>query len=303
MLLTPAAQRRLKVAINDPSVYDEVVASLDNADQYALFKDYSVNGAKAWMNQLGRLILESNIRTNTAGNFNGGGTGNKPIAGLNLPELDGLPIAELPRLQASVALNTSAVAPKGQRGLSYNVFVDLEGNGNPADVVIMDITATLNAALDNGLSGVAASVTDFDIAAFASGLPPGTGRSYNTGPAGVDAMDNAFYIIYAAVPAPPVSTFYTGGPGYPVAWPNNPINLDMILNGGVMPTTGQVFAAKPNARLVGAGALSNYIATDGGMPAGIPVTPVTLQIGDSSLSLRCVSELTRFIVGSKTLIS
>lgn len=256
-----------------------------------LFVDYSVNGARTYQNQDKHLILESNIRTNTAGNFVGGGVGNKPIAGLNLPELDGLPIAQLPRLRATVRLNTSSVAPKGIRGLSYNVFVDLQGNGNPADVGVMSVTSTLNGVVDAlGKTGAEASMNDFDIGAFATRAD----LLGNAWTGGGQSMDNAFYVVNG-VPGGPVGT---GG-----LWTGIPMSLDVLLNGGIMPLTGAVFATPfPNAKLVGVGALANYVSTDGGMPAGTPVVPVTLQIGDSSLNLRGVTEVTSFTVGSQVLI-
>jgi len=251
-----------------------------------LVYDFSVNSARAYVNMHGHILLESSIQTNSAGNFNGGGTGNKPIGGVDL--LGGLPFNQLPRLLAEVKINTT-----DELGLSYNIFVDLLGNGDPADVAVIDVTNTLNSVVDKyAKSGAEASVTDFDVNQFTINAP---GSS-------IADMDNVFYIV--GMGGGPTSAFYTGG----TVWFENPINLAIFESGGTMPVTGESFSGGfPNAKLVACAApdLSGAaicIPTDGGMPHGTPVTPITLQIGGSSNNARVVTEITELKIGDEVIV-
>lgn len=260
------------------------------------FFDFSVNSARTYLNQHGHLLLESSVgpltasgvpSPNQAGNYNGGGRGNKAIAGVD--RAGGVAVSLLPRLQAEVVHNAT-----DELGLSYNIFVDLQGNGDPADVVVLDPTSTLNGVTDKyGKSGAAASITDFDITDFAL-LPNTTGNAYVSGG---QSLNNAFYVI-GNLPS------YGGA----LAWFDNPVNLDILLNGGTMPLTGEVFVGGfPNAVLVSCAApdLSGAaicVQTDGGMPKGTPVTAITLQIGGSGNNLRVVTEITDLTVGTEVLL-
>lgn len=246
------------------------------------FSDFSVNAARAYTNQDDHLVLESSISTNSAGNFNGGGTGNKPIVGVRpvTVQLEDIPVADFPRLQLEVLIHTT-----DERGVSYNAFVDLVGNGNPADIVVVVITSTLNGVVDKyGRTSGAATITDFDISSFAVR----TDTQGNAFVSGGQSLDNAFYVV-GNLPS------YTGA----LPWFSNPVNLDILLSGGVMPLTGEVFVGGfPDAVLVGSG----YVATDGGLPNGTPVTPLVAQIADSGNNLRLVTEITDWILGAEVLI-
>lgn len=252
------------------------------AENTPLFFDFSVNAARMYKNQAGHLVLESSVQTNSVGNYNGGGTGNKPIAGLKprFTDLENLPVADLPRLWAEVAIHTPDMC-----GLSYNAFLDLEGGGDPGDVVVVVVTSTLGGVTDKyGRSGSAASITDFDIGAFAVR----SGTTGNTRVVAGQSLNNGFYVV-GNLPS------YGGA----LPWTSNPVSLDVLLSGGTMPLTGETFVGGfPNAEFVGAG----YVSLDGGMPKGTPVTPLTAQIGDSANNRRVVTEITSLVVGDEVLV-
>lgn len=261
-----------------PKLYTKGISIDSKPVQSTTFFDFCVNRARVYVNASGHLVLESSVAANSAGNFNGGGTGNKPIVGVD--RSSGIPIAQLPRLLAEVALRTT-----DKLGLSYNVFVDLAGDGN-GPFVVVDLTSTLNSVVDKyGETGAAASLTDFDITNFAL-LGDTTGNAFVSGG---QSLNNAFYVVNN------LPTY-----GGALAWFSNPVNLDILLNGGVMPLTGEIFVGGfPNAKLVATG----YVSDDGGMPKGTPVTPITLQIGGSSNNLRVVTEITSFQLGEEIFIA
>lgn len=232
--------------------------------------DYSVNNATIFKDHEDSLILEANKFTNEQGNFNGGGAGSKAIAGLR--GWDGLPISSLPVIEADVEIRTdNGDADEVELGLSFNVLIDLQGNGDPADIVVGVISNTLNGVVDvYGKTSAAASVTTFDINSF----DEGAGNN-------ISDMSNIFYIV-GNLPS------HTGSAN----WFANPINLDILINGGTMPVTGETFSGGfPNAKTISA------VSQDGGHPAGTKLTSIIAQIGDSSTDKRAVTAIKQLNVG------
>jgi hypothetical protein len=244
----------------------------------AASNDASVNQAKTFINHKGELIFQTDKKNTgqVAGNFNGGGTGNKPIA--LLPGFEGVSMANFPVIGGNVELRTTDDADEKKLGVSYNGIIDLAGDGN-GPFVVMVITNTLSAGggdAPNGESGASASIHDFDINQYSDdGSAPG--------------MKNEFFIVLNL----PGTGTGNASPGGNPSWPGNPINLDILLNGGTMPVTGRTFdPAYPNAKLVACNT-EDLLADDGGHPAGRLLAGLMAQAGDSANSLRSVTALTQ----------
>lgn len=288
-------------------LYDEFIAITNNLypdikvsfieQVLPKFFDVSVNMGKTYFNYKSQLVLETPKRNTgqVAGNFFGGGTGNKPMFGI--VGWEGKHITELPKLMADVEIWTRATvtdADERQDGLSFNVLIDLNGNNNPADFKVMSITAALNAVTDTyGKFGLSASITDFDIGAFEqlavarqNGNPPAAYSSGEKAP----FLKNHFYIV-GGLSTYVIGTNVRNHSTIDNTWPGIPMSLDVLLNGGTMPMTGAQFTSGyPNCKLVG-----GVVSFDGGHPAQIKLPSILGQIGDSSLALRsitCVKTLT-----------
>lgn len=262
------------------------------------FYDYSVNDAKVSLNHEGSLVFATNKKSTgqVAGNFQGGGVGNKPIAGLT--GFDNIAISFLPHILAQVQIltrPTATDADERQDGLSFNVLLDLQGNGNVADFKVMSITNTLNACTDAyGLFGLPASVTDFNINDFqvlaTARQSGGVDAAYASGEK-APFLKNHFYIV-GGIPSYVTNTNYRTSTTIDNVWTGIPMNLDMLLNGGIMPMTGAQFSSGfPNCKIISA------IAFDGGHPARLKLTGILAQIGDSSTALHSVTAVTALSLG------
>jgi len=240
----------------------------------SLFSDLSVNHARAFINHDMELVLIADKATNVAGNFNGGGTGNKPICGL--AGYEGKAIADFPVIDLEAEIRTLDSDPdQMELGISFNALVDLSGTGVGPNVVMV-VTRTLGtgwASPDKyGKTGAAASITEFDIGAYSDSGTTGT-------------LVNSFYIVGQL---PSYSGSLTTN-----QWNLNPINLDILLNGGTMPVTGEPFTGGyPNAKLVTCDG-NQCISTDGGLPAAVKMSSIFAQCGGSGNALRSVTAITQ----------
>lgn len=225
--------------------------SLSLDESASRFVDHSVNHAFARVDN-GELMFQCDKASNVAGNFNGGGAGNKPILGIL--GYDGLPVSKFPVIASEAILRTKDTgddADEDQLGISYNAIIDLHIAGSELVVAVM--TKTLGGAVDKySNTGAAASLTEFDIAT------------------------DEFYIV-GNLPS------YTGG----LSWFSNPITLDTLLNGdgGDHPT------GYPNAHL-GTCTADELISTDGGHPAGTKMAAIQAQIGGSGNALKSITAIT-----------
>lgn len=262
---------------------------LDFSQKPRIF-DYSVNSAKVYFDHDGSLIFHADKRNTSqpSGNFNGGGSGNKPMCGI--VGFDGLHISKLAKILAETEIRTANDADENQQGLSFNVLIDLLGLGNIADLKILNITNTLNLVTDKyGNQGAKASVTEFDINAFEV-LP-----NYTTGEK-APYLKNHFYIVGG------LST-YVNGTNFRTAstidnsWPGIPMSLDVLLNGGTMPLTGAQFTSGyPNCKMIG------IISNDGGHPAGVKLPSLIAQIGGSGQALKAITAVTELSIGGINLL-
>lgn len=144
----------------------------------------------------------------------------------------------------------------------------------------MDITNTLSdengiLIVDNkGFSNAAASVYDFEINNYISGnFNPST------------RTKSRFYVVGNLPGA--VGT---------MTWPQNPLTLDILLNGGAYPRGGTQTIAYPNARIASRTALNQVTTvTDGGLPKGTPMAGIHAQTGDSGNQKRAVTVTNQLI--------
>jgi hypothetical protein len=248
--------------------------------------DMSVNMARTNYNWAGELtfVADKKNTSQVSGNFNGGGTGNKPIRGI--PGYEGVAISNFPVIDLEAELRTADDSDEQKLGISFNAIVDLEGSGT-GPFVIMVVTNTLNSRIDKyGESGASASLTDFDIS------------NYNDGGT-LATMDNVFYIVGNL----PGSGTGNASPGGNPSWTSNPVNLDVFINGGAMPITGLVNSDPyPNAVICDAFG-DDCISTDGGHPVGIKLTGITVQTGGSGNSKRSVTAITQMAFDGTELVA
>lgn len=106
--------------------------------------DHSVNAAKVHINN-DVLSLECSIRTNTAGNFNGGGTGNKAIASL-FSTIDNTLLSNFPTLEYKFQLPVGSTLANAHAYI--NVIVDINGNGSSYKIMALMFKGD-TAPLDN----------------------------------------------------------------------------------------------------------------------------------------------------------
>ena len=247
--------------------------------------DHSVNAARVYIDQDFSLVMESSIRTNQAGNFNGGGTGSKPMA--SLLGYSNISVSDLPAILAEIEHRAIT-----ERGLSFNILLDLQGQGNPADYKIMSVTNTLNGVVDKySKTGSAASVTDFDINSFS--VIPG----YVSGEK-AKFLKNHFYIIGGLPDSYVIGTNFRTGSIVDNSWPGIPMSLDVLLNGGTMPLTGAQFSiGYPNCKVI------STVSLDGGHPRGSKLGSIIAQFGDSSNNVRAVTAVTSLKLDGVELLS
>ena len=242
-----------------------------------VFIDHSVN--EAWVKPSvggGIEFIANKLNTGqVAGNFNGGGIGNKPIAGI--PGFEGLHISELPVIDSEVHICTDSDADEERYGVYYNVLLDLGGTG-VGPYAVMSIAQTLGGRIDKyGETGAPASVTDFDINDF---------QVLDPSPGGVDYQNkfnpNYFFIVGN------LFTYQAGTNRINDSWTSNPIKLDILLNGGTMDNTNAVFVGGfPNCKIHSM--ICPPEISDGGHPAGIKLAGLMAGIGDSATVKRSVT--------------
>jgi hypothetical protein len=249
--------------------------------------DLSVNMAKAYINSHSELILECDKKHTgqVSGNFNGGGSGNKPL--FMLPGYEGRAMADFPVLDLLTELRTIDDTDEQKLGVSFNALIDLAGDGS-AGIAVMVITNTLSAGggdAPGGEVGASASIHTFDIGAYSDS---GTTAS----------MINEFFIVGNL----PGTGTGNAAPGGNPSWTSNPINLDILLNGGTMPVTGNTFSpAYPSAKLV-ACMTGECISDDGGLPVGARLNALWAQLGGSGNAKRAVTAITSFLVDGESIL-
>ena len=260
MSVSKRTKRAIVGSIADSVGAKDVVELLDSIDLFQV-EDHSVNQAHARIMN-GELILHANKASNSTGNFNGGGAGNKPIA--SIYGYEGKHVSKFPVISSEVELRTKETvddADQDKLGVSYNAIIDINNDGS--EMIVITVTNTLGGAVDKySESGASASMTDYDI---------------STG---------VFYVV-GNLPT------YTGG----LSWFSNPITLDTLLNGdgGDQPT------GYPDATF-GTCMPNELVSTDGGHPAGVKMAAIQVQIGGSGNSLLSVTAITELSLDGKKVI-
>jgi hypothetical protein len=224
--------------------------------------DVSVNGANVDNAQSHAAVMTTRTNVNAAGGFNGGGTGNKAMLGVQ--GLHHMPLAAL----VSLAFQWKELEAELPNPLALRVYANVLIEPDPV-----------------GFPGV------FKVLVFSDALVPivtmdttsiGAGSWLETwptaaGPARVQCVNPA------QPPGPPVSVWTSPGPGVPYAvataniWQAQSFDL------------ADVLAAYPNARL------ADCASGDGGLPKSPSTTPALLLIVGDSNNHALVSRLVQAI--------
>lgn len=290
-----SAMARVEAANEIESKIEEGI-TLGKSDFNHKFADQSVNQSMTKLGIDDELVFLTDKRNTAqvAGNFNGGGTGNKAIAGIKLYQsVVGKNLADLDfqlAIEQEVELRSKDDADEKKIGVSYNLLIDLQGNGNVADYKVLNITNSLNGVIDKwGETGASASVDEFNIQRFE--VLPG----YVSGEK-AKFLKNHFYVV-GGLASYVVGTNLRTQSIVDNSWPGIPVNLDVLLNGGTMPLTGAQFSfGYPNAKVI------SVISFDGGHPAAEKMAALSAQVGDSSTNLRVITAVTSLKINSQKII-
>jgi len=219
-----------------------------------LIYDFSVNQSKIFVDHLGHLILECDKKNTgaVAGNFNGGGSGNKPLAGI--AGYEGTLFSDFPVIALEASLRTEETvddADEDQLGVSFNAMI--RDPAHDATYVAV-ITNTLNGRTDKyGEVGASASLTDFDISAFING---GT----------LATFANVFFIVGNAPNYMQLAT--AAGTGTGALFKVNAVGAGAVtavdlVSGGLGYTATDVLTTTINAGEAGAGCTVTVDTVDG----------------------------------------
>ena len=231
--------------------------------------DFSVNAAAVDAGYAdGSIVLRTGARTNPAGAFTGGGTGNKAIFGVW--GFGGLPLAQL----ASIAVVWRNVTGPGG---PYYVPPTASGGWRPYVNVLVDFAPNgggdlrLLALLDDGLNG----------------LITGAIGTY-TNPGGANVLTYAWtaaqdVLIVGSTPA----TIPGGVPAHVTvgaSWLERSYSF------------AQLVAANPDAVLV------ERWPNDGGMPAGAVLPAIVVCVGDSGNVIKSGKRITSLAVNGAVIV-
>jgi len=231
-----------------------------NSFSSGLLADLSVNAARAeFLPTDADVVLATGARTNTAGGFNGGGTGNKSILGVW--GIAGLPLGSLKSLSYTwkniQGPGGPFFNPPGGPAVQTpytNILVDFDPNGTGNIKILVTNDDSLNPAITN---------------AIGTYVNPGGNNELTY--AWDDTMD---VLIVGQVPPGPGGTAPNVSVG--AAWPENSYSMsDLVAN-------------NPDAVLL------DVFTGDGGLPAGT-VTPALMLIsGDSGNITRSGKQISSF---------
>ena len=258
--LTPAASSDLSVALMAAASSIKPVNS--SADRLL---DLSVNAAAIEV-IAADLVLRAGARTNAAGAFNGGGTGNKAICGV--VGFNGMPLGDLDTVEY--------------------VWTNLQGSGGPFFIPPggpSTQTPYINLVVDfdpNGVGDVKILVTNDDSLNPAITNAIGTYSNNGSNVLTFSWNDTQDVLISGQVPPAP------GG----VA-PNVSVGASWLENSYRF---SDLVAANPDAVLV------DVFTGDGGLPAGAITPSVLLASGDSGNVARTGKRVSTFTVNGQNLL-
>lgn len=132
-MLSNNAKRRLVVALTSEEAGLEVANSIDGIDNNISIVDQSVNNGSAKVDNIGQLIVRTQQITNTAGNFNGGGTGNKVLGGF--AGFNNVLLKNFPSISYDF-YSVDALHANSGAYCYFNALMDLNGNGSDVRVIV-----------------------------------------------------------------------------------------------------------------------------------------------------------------------
>jgi hypothetical protein len=223
--------------------------------------DLSVNQAS--VKKVGNYpLLQTRVFTNSPGGFNGGGTGNKSILGINMNG----PLKNLKSIDMQFTNLQGGIAPiYGGTGFNQCPFVNLQVDINgDSSLILIFVLINYAASPIPPLSGI------YEILS----IPDTYSASWNSGLAvNVVGVTNGVVLggitpVYQPLPA---------------SWPSTYWSFQDILQ------------ANPNAKII------NFKSTDGGSPVDTVLSGMTLNSGDSAQQVFS-SKLLTFLKINDTII-
>lgn len=238
-------------------------AALDLKVDKVPFVDLSVNNASIYFDANLKLNFYNYIRTNTAGNFNGGGVGNKMLCGLKGYNngstgiaLTSMPTIEFEYTTKQPTTPTAAATPYIQ-GI--------------ADFDVQRIVSFDSALNGGGPTGSNAAFGDSSLCSYSLKRTLISGTTFKSE---VDVSQHCMYIVVTGlatnvIPGAVQGTHYTVQAGAPAV---NASNYWQFVTYNV----AAVQALYPNAKFY------DSIVTDGGAPKSKLMTGLYFGVGDSS---------------------
>lgn len=226
------------------------------------FVDLSVNRAGIYFDANQKLNFYNYIRTNTAGNFNGGGLGNKMLCGIK--GYDQTPISSLPVVKFEFETRQPAVPTAAS--MPY-----LQGIADFDIQRIVSFDSSLNAG---GPTGSNAAFSDSSLCSYSMRRVLVSGTTF-TGE--VDVSQHCMYVVVTGLatnvlPGAVQNVHYTVQAGAPAV---NAANYWQFVTYNV----AAVQTLYPNAKFY------NSYVTDGGAPKSKLMTAIYFGVGDSSTNI------------------
>lgn len=250
--------------IND-TLYPSVKAVNDKIatlPQPLPFQNCSVNFAEPYVDNEGKLNFFNYIRVNTAGNFNGGGIGNKMICGLKNTNngTTGVPLASIPTFECEATIRQPVIPTAG-----CHEFINLLATLDVPRVLSFESTTS---SPDSTISNLPFGNTMFGSYSLKRTLISGTTFKYEMNPATsavkvvvqgqpvnvvAGAIENVHYVVQAGAPA-------TNSVSYWLYVCYSMASLQLLFPAAV---------------------IADAVSTDGGMPKAKLINGMMVVTGDS----------------------
>jgi len=243
----------------------------------------SVNFAETYIDIEGKLNFFNYIRTNTAGNFNGGGTGNKMICGLKNTNngITGVPLASIPSFECEATIRQPVIPTAGSHEY-LNVLATLDVPR------VMSFESTTSSP-DSTISNLPFGDTTFGAYSLQRTLISGTTFKYEMNPA-----TSAVKVVVQGQPVNVVAGAILG--------------VHYVVQAGA-PATNSVsywlyvcYSMASLQLLFPLAVVADAVSTDGGMPKSKLCNGMMIITGDSATSTYIATKVNYLKLNGVTII-